>query len=195
MKQSSVRGTPVRHVSNTAREGMGAGKPKGYEGTVNKQFQGDQKINREEGISTGTPYQSREGNSAEAKRTVSQGRYGMVIGEAGDNQNPHVNGNGVLLDGMNRDRGYEPPSERTLDSPVPDGSPVFDAGFIQTENRAHLGKGIGVSDAQINDDVLGIGGVLSRGMRGTSTPGGGENELTDDDTLRGNTGSSRHEKE
>lgn len=195
MKSSSVRGTPVRHISNTTREGMGAAKPKGMDGTVNRQFQGDQSINRQEGISTGTPYTSRDGNSDEFSRTVSHDKYGKVIGEAGDNQQPRDNGNGVLLDGMDRDRGYEPRDERTLDSPVPDGSPTFDASFIQAENRAHLGKGIGVSEAQINDDVLGIGGVLSRGMRGTSTPEGREDELTSDDTLLGETGSSSQEKE
>lgn len=194
--RNSVRGTPVRHISNTAREGMSAGKPANYSGTVNRQFEGDQKENREIGIAQGTPYQSRDGNSDEYSRTASQGKYGMVIDPAAGNMaDPHANGNGVLLDGISRERGYEPRDERTMDSPVREGSPTFDAGFIREENRAHLGKGIGVSEAQINDDVLGIGGVLSRGMRGTSTPHGNIDELTDDDTLRGSTGSSMHEKE
>ncbi len=185
MKSTTVRGTPVRHISNTAREGMMAGKPSGMSGTVNKQFEGDQKGNRQEGVARGTPYESRDGNSDEFMRTRSQGKYGMVMdAAAGDQADPRDNGNGVILDGMSREAGYTPMSERTMDSPVMEGAPTFDTRTIRDENIAHLGQGIGARPSQAADDILNIGGVMSRGMVGTSTPQGGEDELVEDDVLR-----------
>jgi len=186
VKSTTVRGTPVRHISNTAREGFNNGaKPVGMSGTVNKQFEGDQKGNRQEGIARGTPYESRNGNSDEFSRTVSRDKYGRVIDPAaGDQADPRANGNGVVLDGMSREEGYTPKREQTEDSPVPQGSPTFDTRTIRDENVAHLGQGIGARPSQAADDILEIGGVMSRGMVGTSTPQGGEDELAEDDVLR-----------
>jgi hypothetical protein len=173
----------VRHISNTAREGMMAGKPKGYEGAVNKQFQGDQTMNKLNNA-TGTPYDSRNGNSDEFTRTVSQSKYGMVRDVNGDQNNPADNGSGVILDGITREDGYSPMSAETMDSPVVRGAPALDTRSIRAENIAHLGQGIGASPSQAGDDILAIEGVMSRGTQGTSHPNEGPDELAEDDVLR-----------
>jgi len=185
MKSSSVRGTPVNSIKAPPNQGMRAGTPKGMNGAVNRQYEGDQKGNRQEGIATGTAYHSEDGNSPEAMRVRSEGRYGMVRDENGDQNNPRDNGNGVLLDGISRESGYNPRDAHTMDSPVMDGAPKFDTRTIRQENLAHLGQGIGASPAQAGDDLDSIGGVMARGMVGTSKPSGGIMELTDDDTLHG----------
>ena len=129
MKSSSVRGTPYTHVTNTRSEGMMHGaKPKGMSGTVNKQFEGDQKGNRQVGIAQGTPYQSMDGNSDEFVRVRSRDKYGKVIDDAAGDQANHLNnGNGVILDGIAREMGYTPMAAATMDSPVMMGAPRFDA--------------------------------------------------------------------
>lgn len=196
MKSTSVRGTPVRHITNTAREGIAPGTPKGMSGTVNKQFEGDQKGNRQEGVASGTPYTSKAGNSDEfMRRRPTTGAIAADDQVGADFNNPRSNGNGVILDGISRDSGYTPQPERAMDSPVPSDAPTFDPSFIRQENLAHLGQGQGASPAQAADEILNIGGVLSRGMRGTSSSSRPEDELTDDDRLTGNTGSVPHEKE
>jgi hypothetical protein len=145
-------------------------KPKGYSGTVNKQFEGDQKGNRQveegmEGGKLGTDYHSEKGNSANFRRVVSHGLYGDSRGLSGlDQQKSSSNGNGVILDGMSRADGYTPKSERTTDSPVPEGAPEFRTSFIREENIARQGQGIGASPSQASDDILEIGGVMSRGL-------------------------------
>ncbi len=186
MKSSSVRGTPVRHIGNTAHEGMSGAKPSGMSGTVNRQFEGDQSGNRQTGLKTGTPFNSRNGNSDEFSRTRSSDRKGgMVIDDAAGNQNdPKANGNGVLFDGVSRATDYLARDAGAMDSPVPLGAPILRHGAIRTENIEHLGQGIGASPSQAGDEILSIGGVMSRGMDGVDKPGDSEESLLEDDTLR-----------
>jgi hypothetical protein len=169
MKPSSVIGTPFHSIKASNSQGMMHGaKPSGMSGTVNRQFEGDQKINREEGISTGTPYQSRDGNGPETIITRSHGLYGMVIGESGDNQNPKDNGNGVILDGIDRARDYTAKPRPNLDSPVPEGSqkPQSNASIKLNEIRNGEGKYWGADDV-IEDHLLKANGVMSRGLDNT----------------------------
>jgi hypothetical protein len=168
----SVRGTPINNVGPAgsfigAREGYASvppQAPKGMSGTVNKQFEGDQKGNMQEGIARGTPAQHELGNPDEASRVRFQGRYGVSPGGGGnDYNNPAANGNGVVFDGMGRGEGYTPPNAATMDSPVAKGAPVFDTHNIRGENIAHLGQGTGASPSQAADDLRKIqGGVMSR---------------------------------
>jgi hypothetical protein len=154
-------------------------------GTVNKQFEGDQKGNRQEGVAKGTPYQSQAGNSDEFVRVRSRDKYGKVIDDAaGDQANYLSNGNGVILDGIAREMGYTPMAAATMDSPVMMGAPHFDTRTIRQENLAHMGQGIGAAPSQSGDDILAIGGVISRGMENVSRSSGGEDELLEDDVLR-----------
>lgn len=178
-KGKSVWGTPVHTVADTAREGIAPGTPRNMEGVIPKQYRGDHAPGH------GTPYRSEAGNGPEYSRTVSSDKYGKVDSpESGDQSNPKVNGNGVILDEMGRAQGYTPRSRMTMDSPVPTDAPIFDTSTIRQENIAHLGRGKGVSEAMVNDDLDAIGGVMSRGIEGHSTPSGGEDELIEDDTLR-----------
>jgi hypothetical protein len=133
-------------------------------GTVNKQFEGDQKGNQQIGIATGTPAHHTLGNPDEASRVRFQGPYGVSPGGGGnDYNNPAANGNGVVLDGMGRGEGYTPPNAATMDSPVGKGAPVFDTHNIRAENIAHLGQGTGAQPSQAADDLRAIqGGVMSR---------------------------------
>jgi len=167
----SVRGTQVNHVNSRGafignKEGFGSVPPrlpKGYSGTVNQQYEGDQKGNQQVGIAGGTPARSELGNPDEASRVRFQGRYGVSPGGGGnDYNNPAANGNGVVLDGMSREEGYTPPNAATLDSPVRAGSPVFDTRTIRDENVAHLGQGIGARPSQAADDLVKIGGVMGK---------------------------------
>jgi hypothetical protein len=169
-----------------AREGYAAKmpvKPMGYNGTVNSQFEGDQSGNRQTGLNTGTPFNSEQGNPDEASRVRFQGRYGVIDVNGGQDMNsPSSNGNGVVLDGMNREKGYQPRDTKQLDSPVPSGAPFFDTRTIAEENRAHLG---GDEFNTVDLDDLGkMGGVMSRGMVGTSRGSASEDELLDDDYLK-----------
>jgi len=143
-------------------------KPGGMSGTVNRQFEGDQRSNREEGHSTGTPYQSMDGNGPETRRVVSSGKYGMVIGESGDNQNPKDNGNGVLFDGVKRERDYIATPSNVMDSPVPEGAqkPQDDASIKLNELRNGEGSYWGADDV-IEDSLLKADGVMSRGLDNT----------------------------
>jgi hypothetical protein len=165
------------HV-NTIRSGasgINPGKPAGFKTgaeTVPDRFEGDQRGNRQVEADNGWPanklgstYNSDPGNPGDASRTRLADRYGKNVSGAGpiDQNDPKANGNGVILDGMNRGKGYEPPTMRTTDSPVRDDAPFFDTSTIREENLAHLGRGEGVSDDLVEDDLVRIdGGVLSR---------------------------------
>lgn len=100
--------------------------------TTQSQYQGS-------GINTasqasGVPYSSTSGNPAETRRVVSADTYGKVeSGNQGNAADPASNGPGVVLNGA--------PSAGAMDSPVPSGAPKFDPGFMDSENRAHLGSG------------------------------------------------------
>jgi hypothetical protein len=183
MKSSSVRGTPINSIKAPNNQGMMAAKPKGMSGVVNRQFEGEQATNRANG-NTGTPYNSQDGNGPESKRVRSSDKYGKVRDHNGDQNNPADNGNGVILDDITRESGYNPKDAEAMDSPVPRGSPEFNTRTIEQENLAHLGQGIGAVPAMAGDDILAIDGVMSRGMIGTSRPTGGIMELTEDDVLR-----------
>jgi hypothetical protein len=167
----SVRGTPVNHVNSRGalignKEGFGSVPPrlpKGYSGTVNQQFEGDQKGNQQVGIAGGTPARSELGNPDEALRVRADHRYGVSAGAGGqDYNNPASNGNGVVFDDMSRSAGYTPPNAATMDSPVAKGSPVFDTHNIRAENLAHLGQGVGAAPSQAGDDLVKIGGVMGK---------------------------------
>jgi hypothetical protein len=105
-----------------------------------------------------------------------------VLGENGQNMNdPASNGSGVIFDGAKASNGFMPKRADVLDSPVPRNAPRFDPGFIPTEDAAHLGSG----NERGVDSLVAGGGVMSRGMVGTTKSNAPENELTRDDTLRG----------
>lgn len=178
-RSSSVRGTPYHHVgpAGTAHEGIKPGTPGGMRGTSPENLSGT-------GINTrggqGTPYHSQAGNGPEARRVVSSDRYGKVIDDAaGDQSDPQANGRGVIFDGHNEyGRGFDPQGEEVMDSPIPRDAPRFDPGFIPREDAAHMGSG---NESGARTSLVEIGGVMSRGMVGTSTSRGSETELTEDD--------------
>lgn len=169
MKSRVTHGTPVNHIGPSGasvgnREGFGsAGGPQGYSGTVNKQFQGDQKGNRQEGIASGTPANHLRGNPDETRRVRADHRYGVIPVNGGQDMNsPSSNGNGTLFDGMSRERGYNPKAAATMDSPVMHGAPALNTRAIRQENLAHLGQGTGADPAQAADVITNIGGVMSK---------------------------------
>lgn len=177
MARTVVRGTPYTHIASpSANQGFSPSTPGK---TVQPQFQGG-------GINTqantqGTPYNSGRGNPDETRRVVSSDKYGKVMSNSqGDANDPKNNGDGTVLDNMTVDYASASP-QPTLDSPVPGGAPAFDVGEIIPVNKARLGSGM--PDAAARDDLLNLGGVMSRGMLGTSKPGQPETALTDDDTL------------
>jgi hypothetical protein len=180
MKSTTTRGTPYTHIgpsgSNSGyREGGG-----NATNTVAEQYRGSGINTREN--TRGTPAQYEHGNPGDASRVASHGKYGMVESNEQRNANdPANNGDGVILDGADSyARGFAPTDRPTMDSPVPRDAPVFDEGFIRKEDVAHLGRG-----AERNaGDLLEAGGVMSRGMVGTSKASDtSELELTTDDTL------------
>jgi hypothetical protein len=170
MKQSTVRGTPIHSVKAGNAQGMNHGaKPEGMSGTVNRQFEGDQKINRQEGISTGTPYQSMDGNGPETRRVRSSDKFGKVMTPAAGDQAEHdSNGNGVLFDRIERSEDYIGKIANVMDSPVPVGAqqPQHDASLKLNELRNGQGKYWGADDA-IEDSLLEADGVMSRGIDNT----------------------------
>ncbi len=184
MRPSTVRGTPFTKITSTGNEGFRQAGGNA-DNTVAPQFRGGG-INTQ-GNTRGTPAQYAHGDSDEFSRTVSSDNYGKVIDDQmGDQSDPASNGNGVILSNMGQD--YEDPSAQpTMDSPVPSDAPRFDTGTIKDENRAHLGRGRGVTapnEAMSVDNLETIGGVMSRGMVGTSKASDkSELELTADDTL------------
>src|SRR5277367_4608821 len=163
MKPSSVIGTPFHSIKASNNQGMNHGaKPSGMSGTVNRQFEGDQKINREEGISTGTPYQSMDGNGPETSRMRSHGKFGDVETPAAGNQAEHTsNGNGVIFDGIERARDYMARPRPAMDSPVPEGSqkPQSNASIKLNEIRNGEGEYWGANDV-IEDHLLAANGVM-----------------------------------
>lgn len=200
MKSTTVRGTPYHHVSaaGTAHQGVKAGL-KGMEGTTPSEYSSDKRGYQSDPRS-GTPYQSQRGNGPEYRREVARGNN-LESADHGNQNDPASNGVGVMLDGANEySRGYTPRDERTLDSPVPAHAAIFRPGFIKTEDEAHAGTG---NERTARDNILEIGGVMSRGMVGTSSSRGPETELMEDDDmgLEGRAtrsqpqGSTRHEKE
>jgi hypothetical protein len=180
------RGTPYTKLGPTSNQGFReGGKPGGFEGTQPQGY-GSEKGGYRDAHTTGhgTPYNSRHGNTDEAKRLVSRDPHGHVISENGINHNdPRANGAGVVLDGANRPaNGHAMAGAPLIDSPVPGHSPKFDPAFMDLENRQHLGSG---NESAASENITAIGGVLSRGMVGTSKPSGPETELTKDDDFPG----------
>lgn len=180
MSRTVVRGTPYTSIKPGNAEGRAPGTPKGSDGeTSMSQYRGT-------GMSTtqgrGTPYRSEAGNGPESKRVVSADRYGHVMSNQQGNANDPANtGKGVVLDSA-AGASFGPAAAPSLDSPVPTAAPVFEPGWMEAENRAHLGRG---NEKVATGGLVSAGGVMSRGMKGTSTPQGAETELTDDDTLPG----------
>lgn len=176
---NTVRGTPFRSIGPNGNAGTRGGTDGGQ--TVDPNYRGT-------GINTapntrGTPESYKTGNPDNARSVVSSNRQGgVVLSEHGINHNdPNANGDGVVLDNVGAD--YSPPGGApTLDSPVP-GGPVYDSTRIPEHNSIAMGRpGAG---AEQRDSILNLGGVMSRGMVGCSTPGGPEDELMHDDTLPG----------
>lgn len=195
------RGTPYHHVTDTAHQGIAPGRPReqgtGERGktmthTTMEPYRSDTRGYQSDPRS-GTPYHSDAGNGPEYKRTVEQSTDAESA-DHGNQNDPKTNGRGVVFDGANSyERGYSPHSEPTMDSPVPGHAPVFDTRTVREEDRAHVGMR---NESAATDDILKIGGVMSRGMRGTSTPEGAEDELIGDDVLRDHYQESvKHEKE
>jgi hypothetical protein len=183
----------VNHVGPSGafvgnKEGFTPSTPAGYSGkTVADQYRGDGVgIDTRPLPGSGTPYQDSDGNPNEFKRTAEgTGRYGIVLGENGQNMNdPASNGSGTIFDGAKRENGYMTRPAPTFDSPVPQKAPRLDPSFIPTEVRGRLGGG---NESAAKDGLVAGGGVMSRGMVGTSKTSAGEDELTRDDTLRGRT--------
>ena len=175
MKSTTVKGTPVNRISPAGafignREGFNAKmKPDGYSGrsgVVKDQYEGDRRgpdqVRAQGNLPPlGTPYESNTGNPDEAIRTRADHRYGIVLGENGqDMNNPSSNGDGVVFDGMAREKGYQPRDAATLDSPVMDTAPWFDTRTIRQENAAHMGAN--TSPTLIEDDLVRAGGVMSK---------------------------------
>jgi len=188
-----IRGTPGLTPSQVIRSG-GAGinpqKPQGFAaraGTVPDQFEGSDRGPRQVEAETGqkyaTPYHSDRGNPGDAIKLRADGTLCESVGGDGASlSTPDGSGGATMFDGMDRVKGYQPRDSRTTDSPVPERAPWFDTRTIAEENRAHLG---GDEFGRIaGDDIVKIDGVMSRGMAGTSTPAGGEDELLEDDYLK-----------
>ena len=182
MKSSTVRGTPINKIDNP---GFTASKPGGMNGTVNTHFQGDQSQQPQAG--SGTPYASRNGNPDQARRVAEGGspKGGVVLSENGINMNaPESNGNGVVLDGVTKEKDYTPWNEPAMDSPVPTGAQRPLESSMNIINAMVSGNGKDYSGSKvIPDNLMETGGVMSRGMVGTSKPGNDERELTRDDTI------------
>ena len=169
MKSTTVRGTPTNHIGPTGApvgnaEGRTPGVPADLSGTtVKDQFRGDGVgIDTRLPPGSGTPLVDREGNVDEARRVVSQGRYGVSPGAGGvDMNDPAANGSGVVFDGTNRvSDGYLPAGAATVDSPVPARAPRFDPKDILAENLAHLGKD--QPETLVDGNLVEAGGVMSR---------------------------------
>ena len=161
MKSTTIKGTPYNFVPATD-QGRAAAKPTNLSGTIDRQYEGEQSINRQLGA-TGTPYQSQGGTPAGLLRTASADRYGVVLGENGQDMNSSSsNGNGVILGNISRATDYLPVGEHTLDSPVPGGAPMFEHGAQRRVNRERLGRDDGVVESMIDDDVVIVGGVMGR---------------------------------
>ena len=194
-----VRGTPYTFKGGNSREGMthGGGKPEGYAGragTVRDQYEGSRRgpdqVRTEMGgeKTLGTPFQSQDGNGPEYRRVRSDNKFGEVVSEGGINHNiPEQNGNGVILDRISEDRDYVPwgGEDAVMDSPVPQGAQRPSPGSANDLNALRNGEGSYWSrNEQIKDQILANGGVLSRGMLGTSKRNGSETELVEDDALK-----------
>lgn len=187
MRGSTVRGTPVHHVTQGSRgEGQRGGEPRGMQGqTTHENYQSESRGYRDEHFPhRGTPYTSEDGNPPNARRTVGDHpTHGIVHSESGlDMNDPKSSiGQGVVLDdGAHRyEGGFQTTAHTpTEDSPVPGHAPHFDPGFIAKEDRAHLGSG----NERGVDDLVRAGGVMSRGMEGTSRHGESET-VGDEDSL------------
>jgi hypothetical protein len=138
-------------------EGRTPGVPAGYEGTVGNQYGRDV---IDTSLRGGTPLNDRDGNVDEARRVVSQHRYGMSPVAGGiDLNDPAANGSGVVFDGAKASNGYMPNPGPTVDSPVPQNARYFDNRTVAQENKARLGQGDGGIP---HDDVRKMGGVMSR---------------------------------
>ena len=186
---STHRGTPVTSVKAGNNQGMGAGKPSGYEGTSRARNPGANFTSDTRGYQSsersGTPYHSQDGNGPETRRLVTRDAHGRdVVSEHGMRMNdPASNGAGVVFDGANnREAGYQPHQHPMIDPPVPEHAPNFKPEWIQEENRAHLGTAI---EHLAGEGLVELGGVMSRGMVGTTKPHDPATILTSDDDYPG----------
>lgn len=191
MRGSTVRGTPIHHIGNTAHEGVKPGVPKGYESedggarTTHEQYRSD-KRGYQRAPNDGTPYHSEAGNGPEFRREVVRSTN-AESSDHGNQNDPRSNGPTVLLDTHGPMEGFMPrESGGVMDSPVPAHAARFDAGTMHEEDEAHLGSGLEhLAGAKVNNDLRRLDGVMSRGLDSTSHPGEDEFELTRDDTLKG----------
>lgn len=149
MKSSSVRGTPYRFVSADGGQGFNPTKTP-------------------ESAAGGTPLNNAIVNDDDQK-TVSRDNHGVVIDtQAGvDMNNPESNGNGVLFNGVVEGKDYTPwgNENSVLDSPVPQGAQRPSQNSSNLVNAVHNGTGKDfAANQQIPDQILKVGGVISRGM-------------------------------
>lgn len=159
MKSTTVRGTPVRHISG-GKEGIAPGVPANMSGTVSRQFESDNR-GYQSNPQGGTRYHSDAGNPGDAMREVVRDARGLHTDSTGTAHNdPKSNGNGVLFDGMSRANAQSPIAAPAIDGPVPGDAPVFDPHDMVVENRAHLGRS--ASAGPISDTLLEGDGVMSR---------------------------------
>jgi hypothetical protein len=163
-KGSVHRGTPI-NVIRAGGAGIKPGKPPGMSGTSKEGFSSEKSGYRDAHVSGhGTVYNSDAGNPRDARRGGTD-RYGLVASAGGQDYNdPRANGDGVVLDRMSGDYNDPTPAPH-LDSSVPREAARFDTDAIAVENKAHLGKGQGPTapnDAMGRDDLLAIGGVMSK---------------------------------
>jgi len=184
---STHRGTPVTSVKASNTQGMGAGKPAGYSGTSRDRNPGASFTSDTRGYQSsresGTPYHSQDGNGPETRRLVTRDAHGRVPDHGIVHNDPASNGAGVIFDGANnREAGYQPPRHPMIDPPVPEHAANFKPEWIQQENRAHLGTGL---EHLADEGLAELGGVMSRGMVGTTKPTDPATILTTDDDYPG----------
>lgn len=161
MKPSTVRGTPMRSISANNGQGFtSGGKPPGFQGTVNPQYAGESAT-----PGGGTPYNSASVNDDRPASSTTGKQMGSVIDtQTGTNMNePESNGNGVVFDGVSRERDYMPSVASAMDSPVPSGAqrPTPNGSIKLNEIRNGEGAAYGANDS-IPDSLIAGGGVMDR---------------------------------
>lgn len=194
MRSSTVRGTPVHHIDARGGEGQRGGeKPNGMVGTVHEQYDSDRRGYQSDPRG-GTPFNSERGNPPGARREVARGTN-LESADHGNQNDPHSNGQSVMLDTHGYERGYMPKEEGgVMDSPVPGHAARFDTTTVHEEDRAHLGTGL-EDLAGKNNDLRDLDGVMSRGIMGTSKPTAPEKELIEDDDRPETAGAQEHRRE
>jgi hypothetical protein len=151
-KGTVVRGTPVNHISADNGQGFtSAGKPAGFQGTVNGQFAGDQ--SQQPNPKSGTPLQSRSVNDDLQKSHPVARNGGNFLNDADALK-------GVVFGGVASSRDNIPTPADVMDSPVPAGAQRPDTDSQAKLNALRNGQGKDYNaEAAIPDH---FNGVMSR---------------------------------